>query len=771
VVAARWWVLLALAALTTAATLLLPSLTAVGGGLAGLLGGSSPAVQAQVEAVERFGLPLLSPTAVVQRDPDGLDPYLVADTLLAAAEVAQGTAEEDLRLAYPVLNTPLLFPGAAEQGTTVVTYLFLDPTVGIAGQGALTRAYAEALEAPEGGLVGSTGTFLAQAAQNRIIAESLPLVEVATLAAIAFIVGLTFGSVLAPVVTLATAGVAYLLTDRMIGLFGQMTDLAVPSQLQPLVVALLLGITTDYTIFFLSGVAAEHEEGRRGRDAVRAGMTTYLPIVVVAGITVAAGVSALLVAESPLFRAFGPGLAITVLVGLAVSVTMVPALLAILGRAAFWPSRPGAPGRAPEALSRPTAPGRYLRLVGRRRVAATAAVVLGALLVLATLPLAGLRAGVAPVAALPEEDPVRVGAAAATAGVSPGNHGPTEIILSAPGITQQRAALDALAHALADRPGVSAVLGPGDQPLARELGLFLSPDGGAARLLVVPDSDPLGAAAIARLAELRDRMPALLAAVGLAGADVAYAGDTAVGLPLVETASNDLGRVALAVLLVDLVLLVVFLRALVAPLYLLAGSVLAVGAALGLTTWFFQGPLDTDGLIFYVPFAAAVLLISLGSDYNIFAVGQVWEEARRRPLPEALAVAIPRSTRAITAAGLTLALSFGFIALIPVVTFRQMAFALALGVLIDVFLVRSLLVPALISLFGRSSGWPGRRLAGPVDGAPPVRRDPAPVARPAVPVAADATRPAGPSRAAVAAGLVLAVGAALAVRAAARRGR
>ncbi|MHA6783328.1 MMPL family transporter [Pseudonocardia saturnea] len=744
VVAARWWVLVAVALATTAATLFLPSLTAVGGGLAGLLGGSSAAVQAQVDAVKRFGLPLLSPTAVVQRDPGGLDPYLSADSLLAAAEVVQDTvvpgggvpggSPDDLLLAYPVLNTPLLFPGAAEQGTTVVTYLFIDPTVGIAGQGAITREYAAGLEIPDGGLVGSTGTFLAQAAQNEIIAESLPLVELATLAAIALIVGLNFGSVLAPVVTLITAGVGYLVTDRMIGLFGELTDLAVPSQLQPLVVALLLGITTDYTIFFLSGVSAQYEQGRHGRAAVRAGMAVYLPIVLVAGITVAAGVSALLVAESPLFRAFGPGLAITVLVGLAVSVTMVPALLAILGRAAFWPSRPGAgtdPGRAQAAPSR--GPGRYLRLVGRRWVAASVTGVMVALLVAAALPLADLRSGVAPVAALPPENPVRVAAEAAAAGFAPGILGPTEVILSAPGIATERAALDALGSALERTPGVSAVLGPGDQPLQRELGLFLAPGGDAARILLVFDSDPLGATAINRLAELRDRMPALLAAAGLAGAEVAYAGDTAVGLPLVETASGDLGRVAVAVLLVDLLLLVVFLRAVVAPLYLLATSVLAVGAALGLTTWIFQAPLDQDGLIFYVPFAAGVLLISLGSDYNIFSVGYVWEEARRRPLREALAVAVPRSTRAITAAGLTLAASFGFIALIPIATFRQLALALALGVLIDAFVVRPLLVPALISLFGRFSGWPGRRLAGPAGGTPggeperPVRA-PAPAA-------------------------------------------
>jgi putative drug exporter of the RND superfamily len=169
--------------------------------------------------------------------------------------------------------------------------------------------------------------------------------------------------------------------------------------------------------------------------------------------------------------------------------------------------------------------------------------------------------------------------------------------------------------------------------------------------------------------------------------------------------------VAIAVVLVDLLLLVVFLRALVAPLYLLATSVLAVCAALGTTVWFFQDVLGHDGITFYVPFAAAVLLISLGSDYNIFSVGYIWEEARHRPLADALAVAVPRSTRAINAAGITLAVSFGLVALIPVAPFQELAFAVGIGVLIDAFVVRSLLVPALIMLVGRFSGWPGRRLS------------------------------------------------------------
>ena len=339
---------------------------------------------------------------------------------------------------------------------------------------------------------------------------------------------------------------------------------------------------------------------------------------------------------------------------------------------------------------------------------AVCVVVLG-LLVAASLPLGGLRAAVSPVAALPAGNPVREAADAAAAGFAPGIIAPTALVVAYPGISAQRAKLAELERLLEDQPSIAGVLGPSIQPLPRELGLFLAPGGGAARYLLTLDSDPLGAQAIHALRELRQRMPALLAQAGLPGAEVSYAGDSALGLSLVDTAAGDLVRVAVAVLLVNLLLLVVFLRALVAPLYLLATTVLAVGASLGLTTWFFQDVLGRDGLIFYIPFAAAVLLISLGSDYNIFSVGYIWQEARHRPLPKALALAMPRSTRAITAAGVTLATSFALVALIPLAPFEELAFAVAIGVLIDAFVIRSLLVPALISLVGPASGWPEHR--------------------------------------------------------------
>jgi putative drug exporter of the RND superfamily len=164
-----------------------------------------------------------------------------------------------------------------------------------------------------------------------------------------------------------------------------------------------------------------------------------------------------------------------------------------------------------------------------------------------------------------------------------------------------------------------------------------------------------------------------------------------------------------AAVLVTLLLLIVFLRALLAPVYLLAASLLAVLATLGLTVLICDAIFGSPDLVFFVPFAAGVLLVSLGSDYNVFIVGRIWEEARSLPARDAVAVAAPRASSAITTAGIALAASFGLLAVIPLEQFRQLAIMMALGVMLDTVVVRSLLVPSLVALTGRVGMWPARQ--------------------------------------------------------------
>ncbi|MGB0095540.1 MAG: MMPL family transporter [Solirubrobacteraceae bacterium] len=243
----------------------------------------------------------------------------------------------------------------------------------------------------------------------------------------------------------------------------------------------------------------------------------------------------------------------------------------------------------------------------------------------------------------------------AKAGFAPGALAPAVVVVTGPTVGQRREALDRLQNLPAGQDDVARVLGPRQQPIAHRFAVTVSQAGHAARYALFPGSDPLGARAI-------------------------------------------------------FVVMAMFLRALVAPAYLVLTSVLAALASLGLTVYVLQMLLGAGQLTYYVIFTVAVLLVSLGSDYNVFLVGRIWQEGRRRPLRDAVEVAGTHAARPITVAGLVLALSFALLALVPARSFREIAFAMAVGLLIDAFVVRTVLVPALITIVGPRSGWPGRAL-------------------------------------------------------------
>jgi putative drug exporter of the RND superfamily len=705
----------------------------------------APALQAELRALKLFQVPLLSRVAVVQRDPRGLSPAAQARAVERALAVDQHRVPGLAKIegALPIANTLKLFPSSRESSTTIVTFLYINPELGLVEQRDLALAYARQIDQPGDALIGITGPIPAQVRQGTLIERALPWVEVATVVLIALIVGLALRAVGAPLAALGAAGVAYLVSVRVVTWVGVKLGVAVPQDLEPVIVVLLLGIVTDYSIFFLFGVRDRLRSGQARLEAAEATTANFLPIIVTAGLTVAAGTAALAVSNLTFIRAFGPALALTVLISLIVAVTCVPALLAIFGGSLFWPGRPapvpvatdpqGEEHLSPTEPAGPVhpaqpeaAPPRWRDRLGRLTTAKPAAFLIATVLLVGLLlagsQLSSARLGFSLISGLPSDTQEHQAAEAAGEGFVPGILSPTEILLEGQGIGSHRQELSALEAAVGREPGVAAVLGPREEATGAALlggivgtkgtpaqpGIAVSKDGNAARLVVILESDPLGGVAIQDIHSMRGRFPELLGQAGLPGVRVEFAGDTALADDTVQQTLDNLGRIAAAALAVDLLLLVLFLRSLVAPLYLLAASVLALLASLGITTWIVQHLWGYDHLTYYVPFAVAVLLVSLGSDYNIFIVGRMWEEARLRPLRDAVAIGARRATRPITLAGLTLAGSFALLALVPIGPFREFALAMSVGVLVDSFLVRSLLVPALVSLFGRISFWPSR---------------------------------------------------------------
>ncbi|MEP6854877.1 MAG: MMPL family transporter, partial [Pedococcus sp.] len=417
----RWSVVIGWLVLVVATTLLAPAFGSGGDQLANVIPLDSPAIKAELRSIDAFGYPLSSRTVVVQRNPDGLSPYTQAESVLDAISIDQSPQAYPLLGALPVTNTAPFFPGTGETNTAVLTYLFMNPTSAFYQQQRAADDYINRfLDAPDDHVVGVAGSVPARAQQARLVSEGVPLLELATVGAIALLVALNFKSVVAPLVALTASAMAFLVTMRIAGIVGALIGIAVPAELEPLLVALLLGIVTDYTIFYVAALAAQRRKGEDWDEAVAQAIGAFTPIIIAAGVTVAAGTAALLAARSDFFRSFGPPMALSVLVGVAVSVTLVPALLAILGHRVFLPSRPQQGGEPADwevmgpvsrvaTVHREAMVGAYPRLgkdhgrgvigsmvdqLTRPRVAAVVLLACLAVMTAASLPLTHIRLGV-----------------------------------------------------------------------------------------------------------------------------------------------------------------------------------------------------------------------------------------------------------------------------------------------------------------------------------------------------------------------------------------
>ncbi|MFI6847571.1 MMPL family transporter [Kitasatospora sp. NBC_00085] len=498
---------------------------------------------------------------------------------------------------------------------------------------------------------------------------------------------LVFRSVLAALLPLlAVAMIGGAATGAVAGaavLTGRKLDAGTPG----LINVVLLGIGIDYLLFLLfrfreqlrtrpdqpAREAAEQVSGRVG-----AAITS-------AALTIVAAFATLGLATFGQFRSLGPAIAVAVLVMLLGSLTLLPALLAAAGRRMFWPSR---------TLQREPREGRAARfgaLVTRRPLAMLTASV--ALLAALAAGSAGIRMdygrggsgdGTAAVATAAEIS------RALPAGVSD----PTSVFVTAPdGATLTAAGLDGLSRALTRVDGVGAVAPT-----------VLNEDHRAARIDLYPTADPQSKQARDLVA---GPVRAAVARHTPAGT-TAHVGGTAAVLADVSTAVDHDLRVVfpVAAALIALILLLL-LRSLLAPVVLMLSVGLGFAATLGAATLLFQHALGEPGVDFTLPLVLFLFVVALGTDYNILIADRIREEMQRPgPARAAVARAVRHTTPAIATAGLVLAGSFATLATTP--GSEQVAFAMALGIMLSALVLSLVLVPALAALLGRALWWPVR---------------------------------------------------------------
>ena len=294
------------------------------------------------------------------------------------------------------------------------------------------------------------------------------------------------------------------------------------------------------------------------------------------------------------------------------------------------------------------------------------------------------------------------------------------IVASATGLS---GAAGRLAGLYASRPEDDWLLpaglgGEGGASIDRLLVAYLSPDRSIARLIVLTEDDAYASGALATVGRLRAAGAEIEAAFGT-GSHAVVGGVPAEFADIQDTIQADFRLVAIITVLGVFLVLVVLLRSIVAPIFLVATVLLSYLTTLSLAGGLFQDLLGHTGSHYFLPLIVFVLLVALGSDYNIFVVSRIREESRTRDIRHGIRIASARTGTVITSAGIILAGTFGSLTTAPLQILFQVGAAVAMGVLIDTFVVRSLLVPALTAVCGERSWWPSRRRREPAGSATP----------------------------------------------------
>ncbi|MGH8892948.1 MAG: MMPL family transporter [Actinomycetes bacterium] len=500
------------------------------------------------------------------------------------------------------------------------------------------------------------------------------------LAVVIVILLVTYRSPVLWLLPVISAGIALTVAQAVIYLLAEHAGMTVNGQTQGILTVLVFGAGTDYALLL---VARYREELRRHEDrheAMAFALHRAGPAIAASAATVVVGMLCLTVADMNSTASMGPGLAIGIAVGYLAMITLLPALLVTTGRWIFWPVRPSF-GSADH-----TATGVWAR-VGRAIVPRPRAIWLTTTVVLGVLSFGVFQLNAN---GLSYEDSF-VGTPDSIVGqrivdkhFDSGTGEPVVVISRSDGAVAVQEAFQ------------------GTEGIAQETVSAAPPQNGYTYLEGTLTDPPDSEAAQATIERVRDAVHAV------DGAEAKVGGNTAVLLDVERASARDNKVIIPVVLLVVFAILALLLRAIVAPLVLIATVVLSFFAAFGISAILFTQVLGFEGADAGLPLFAFVFLVALGIDYNIFLMTRVHEEAKQHGTRRGALIGLAATGAVITSAGLVLAGTFAVLATLPVVAFAEIGIVVALGVLLDTLVVRSVLVTALNLDIGRWMWWPSR---------------------------------------------------------------
>ncbi|HEY5832937.1 MMPL family transporter [Streptomyces sp.] len=650
----------------------------------------------QVLSLQKDFAPESAPAVVVYTRPGGLTPADLAKIRGDVATVRSMTAHGIIgsRTVGPLLDRPqspraaeFIVPVSVDESGWTSLSDAVDDIRAVTGKD--TGGLQAHITGPAGFAADSNNAF--EGIDGTLLFSALAVVVVILLFTYRSL-SLLFLPVISVVGALFSAqAVVYLLAEH--------AGLVVNAQSAGILTVLVFGAGTDYALLL---VARYREELRRHEDrheAMALALHRAGPAIIASAATVALSMLCLLAAEMNSTSGLGPVAAVGVTVGLIAMLTLFPALLVIFGRWVFWPAVPhlGTP--------EPTRTGRWARIGERvsrrpRAVWVTTVAVLGAL----SFGLLALNStGLSAADSFTDTPDSVVGQRVQARYFPAGGGQPLVVIARADAAVEVKSALTSVPGVVTGSVGAPPGVPPENNGrVYLEATLTDRPDSQAAKDTVDLARDTL------------HRIP---------GADAKVGGGTAVIKDTGEASARDDALLIPLILLVVLLILAVLLRAVVAPLVLIGTVVLSFAAALGVSALAFRHVLDFPAEDTAFPLFVFVFLVALGIDYNIFLMTRIREESARLGTGEGVRTGLAATGGVITSAGLVLAGTFAALGTLPVVGFAEIGFAVAFGVLLDTFVVRSVLVSALTLDLGDRVWWPGDlsrgwHVGGPAEPAP-----------------------------------------------------
>ncbi len=544
-----------------------------------------------------------------------------------------------------------------------------------------------------------TGEVAIFSEYDEAITSSVDRTIFVTLILVVVILLAIYRSPVSPLIPLGVVTIAFLIARGIVAWLAEST-LTISGTATMLLIVVMYGAGTDYCLFLISRFQEEMADGLKSRKAVRNTVHRVGESISSSAGTVVVGFMAMSFSALGLFNTTGPTLAIGVIVSLLAGLTLTPALLGLLGKWAFWPAKPH--HRNTGAIYKRTS-----QWVSARPLQTILLIVV----VMAPMAVYGMlqQQTYDTLADMPQdsesvegfrvlEDHIGAGQMQPLTGLAIFDEG--DLLTNATTLTAEISQLDGVAYVRS----ASQPLGPGvELPADVQQHLsstFVNPTTNAARFEIVLKDEPYSKQAMDTTEDIKDVLKDNAHKSGLDGS-------TAVNTDIRDYLADD-QRLTIALVLGGIfIILMIMLRSIVAPMYLIGTILLSYTTTLGITRLASNIIWGSDELTWWVPFFMFVFLVALGIDYSIFLFGRMKEEVRRYGSPEGIHHSVQATGSIITSAGIIVAGTFGAMMAGSILGLAQIGFAVSVGILIDTFVVRTILDPALAAFFRQWTWWPG----------------------------------------------------------------